>query len=36
MVFSSLTFLCLFFPVVVGLHALVKNITVRNALLLAA
>jgi len=36
MVFSSLTFLCLFFPVVVGLHALVKNQTARNAILLAA
>ena len=36
MVFSSLTFLCLFLPVVVGLHALVKNGAVRNAILLAA
>ena len=36
MVFSSLTFLCLFLPVVVGLHGLVKNGTARNAILLAA
>ena len=36
MVFSSLTFLCLFLPVVVGLHSLVKNGTARNAILLAA
>ena len=36
MVFSSLTFLCLFLPVVVGLHALVKNVTARNAILLVA
>ena len=36
MVFSSLTFLCLFFPLTVGLHYLVKNGTARNALLLAA
>ena len=36
MVFSSLTFLCLFLPVVVGLHALVKNGAARNAILLAA
>ena len=36
MVFSSLTFLCLFLPIVVGLHALVKNGTVRNVILLAA
>ena len=34
MVFSSLTFLCLFLPVVVGLHSLVKNGTARNAILL--
>jgi alginate O-acetyltransferase complex protein AlgI len=36
MVFSSLIFLCLFLPVVVGLHTLVKNGTARNAILLAA
>lgn len=36
MVFSSLSFLCLFLPVVVGLHALAKNIKVRNAILLIA
>ena len=36
MVFSSLTFLCLFLPLVVGLHSLVKNGTARNAILLAA
>ena len=36
MVFSSLTFLCLFLPIVVGLHALVKNGTVRNVILLSA
>ena len=36
MVFSSLTFLCLFLPVVVGLHALVKNIRARNVILLVA
>ena len=36
MVFSSLTFLCLFLPVVVGLHALVKNGTARNVILMAA
>ena len=35
MVFSSLTFLCLFLPVVVGLHSLVKNGTARNAILLS-
>lgn len=36
MVFSSLTFLCLFLPVTVLLHALVKNGTARNIILLAA
>ena len=36
MVFSSLTFLCLFLPAVVGLHTLVRNGTARNAILLAA
>ncbi len=36
MVFSSLTFLCLFLPVVVGLHALLKNIRARNVILLIA
>ena len=36
MVFSSLTFLCLFLPVVVGLHALVKNGTARNIILMVS
>ena len=36
MVFSSLTFLCLFLPVTVLLHTLVKNQTWRNAILLVA
>ena len=36
MVFSSLTFLCLFLPATVLLHALVKNGTARNIILLAA
>lgn len=36
MVFSSLTFLCLFLPVVVALHTLVKNSTIRNVILLVA
>lgn len=34
MVFSSVTFLCVFLPVVVLLHTLVRNIRVRNAILL--
>ena len=36
MVFSSLTFLCLFLPITVGLHALVKNTAARNVILLIA
>ena len=36
MVFSSLTFLCLFLPLVVGLHTLVKNGAARNGILMAA
>ena len=36
MVFSSLTFLCLFLPVVIGLHTLVKNTFARNVILLIA
>ena len=36
MVFSSLTFLCLFLPVVLLLHTVVPNIRFRNGLLLAA
>ncbi|MBR0206248.1 MAG: MBOAT family protein [Clostridia bacterium] len=36
MVFSSLTFLCLFLPIVVGLHTFIKNGPVRNAILLVA
>ena len=36
MVFSSLTFLCLFLPIVIGLHTLVKNTRARNAILLIA
>ena len=36
MVFSSLTFLCLFLPVVVGLHTLVKNTRAGNVILLVA
>ena len=36
MVFSSLTFLCLFLPVVVGLHTVVKNTRARNVILLVA
>lgn len=36
MVFSSLTFLCLFLPVVIGLHTLVKNTLARNVILLIA
>lgn len=36
MVFSSLTFLCLFLPVTVLLHALVKNGIARNIILLVA
>ena len=36
MVFSSLTFLCLFLPVVIGLHTLVKNNFARNIILLIA
>ena len=36
MVFSSLTFLCIFLPVVIGLHTLVKNTFARNVILLIA
>lgn len=36
MVFSSLSFLCVFLPIVVGLHTLVKNGVARNAILLIA
>ena len=36
MVFSSLTFLCVFLPVVIGLHTLVKNNVARNVILLVA
>ncbi len=36
MVFSSLTFLCVFLPVVIGLHTLVKNNVARNVILLIA
>ena len=36
MVFSSLTFLCVFLPVVIGLHTLIKNIRIRNVILLIA
>ena len=33
MVFSSLTFICAFFPIVLILYMLSKNITYRNAVL---
>jgi len=36
MVFSSLTFLCLFLPLVIGLHTLVRNTRARNVILLVA
>ncbi len=36
MVFSSFAFLCIFFPVVLILHTLIKNTTARNALLIVA
>ena len=36
MVFSSLTFLCLFLPIVLLLHTLIRNQTARNAILLVA
>ena len=36
MVFSSLTFLCLFFPIVLILHQAIPNRAVRNGLLIAA
>lgn len=36
MVFSSFVFLCIFFPVVLILHTLIKNTTMRNALLIVA
>ena len=36
MVFSSLTFLCLFFPVVLILHQVIPNRSFRNGLLIAA
>ena len=36
MVFSSLTFLCLFFPIVLILHQVIPNRAVRNGLLIVA
>jgi hypothetical protein len=36
MVFSSLTFLCVFLPVVFVADRLARSITVKNALLIAA
>ncbi|MDR2672621.1 MAG: hypothetical protein LBC35_04935 [Coriobacteriales bacterium] len=36
MVFSSLVFVCIFLPVVFVAHSLIKNISVRNALLIIA
>ena len=36
MVFSSLTFLCIFLPVVFILHTVIPNIHIRNALLILA
>ena len=36
MVFSSLVFLCIFFPVVFCLHAAIPSTKVRNVLLIAA
>lgn len=36
MVFSSLVFLCIFFPVVFCLHAAIPSTQVRNALLTVA
>ena len=36
MVFSSFVFLCIFLPVVLGLHTCIKNTAVRNALLIIA
>lgn len=36
MVFSSLVFLCIFFPVVFCLHSVIPSIKVRNALLILA
>ncbi len=36
MVFSSLTFLCIFLPVVIGLHTLIRNGRARNTILLIA
>lgn len=36
MVFSSLVFLCVFMPVVFGLHAVIPSIKIRNALLIVA
>ena len=36
MVFSSLVFLCIFFPVVLGLHTVIKNRKFQNGLLLIA
>ena len=36
MVFSSLTFLCVFLPVVFILHTVIRNTKIRNALLIAA
>lgn len=36
MVFSSFAFLCIFFPIVLILHNLIKNTTMRNTLLIIA
>ncbi len=36
MVFSSLTFLCIFLPVVIGLHTMIRNGRARNIILLIA
>ena len=36
MVFSSLVFLCIFLPIVLTLHSVIKNRTAQNGLLLAA
>lgn len=36
MVFSSLVFLCIFMPIVFGLHCLIRPIPAKNALLIAA
>lgn len=36
MTFSSLVFLCIFLPIIFCLHSLIKNIKVRNAMLIVA